>query len=301
MAEFDPYEPAENESKEQAREQDTSGHGQSRPSDYDQCGCDSTRTGPGQFDFERRQACETDAPRSDSFVADWSGAEKSLAEQAASFEAREIELSQPEPQTFWNGLVQSQDPMSPIESSELSRPQQSEQFWGDLVRSQASPATSESAESFSGFVSSKPTGMGWAEDEASEWAPPQREHEPVEAAAEAVESENTAPTRRDDVAWGLPASAQDAWESVRSEALDADSKPQSLMDAAVKVAEAKEKKARAKKPAAKKKAKAKKPAARKTVKKAAAKKKAVKKVVKKAPTVKNPPMPIENDPTRRAA
>lgn len=298
MAEFDPYEPAENEATNKPHEPDASGHGEARPSDYGQCDCDSPRTGPGEFDFERRQACETDAPRSDSFVADWSGAEKTLAEQAESFEAREIELAQaqPQPEKFWGELVKSQDAQPPLESSEPSRPQQSQQFWGDLVGSQAAATSESTSEPTSEYVSSRRTGMGWAEDEASEWAPPQREQEPVDAAAEPVESENTAPTRRDDVAWGLPASAQDAWESVRSEALDAEAKPQSLMDAAVQAAQVKEKKSRAKKPAAKKQVKAKKAATKKPVKKAAAKKKVVKKAVKKTPMPK-----IEKDPTRRAA
>ena len=326
MADFDPQGPADNEPKNQAEQAES-------------C-CGSGRS------------CENDRPESfvrdpfshDSFVADWSGAEKSLEAQAESFEVRQSELAQTDrpaserSETFWVELVQSQQPQTvegqstPSTELTLARESavgtQSEQFWADLVRSQQPTSAVSSAESTSSsestsrpvsWLSTPPTGMGWAEDEASEWSPPEREqapeqapeesreetraYEPVQSAAEPVEAEASA--SRDDVEWGMPASASQDWASARSEGFaqneSTDEKP-SLMAAAVEAAQAQakaKKKTAAKKPAAKK-AAAKKPAkAKKTVvKKAAAKKPAAKKAVKKAAP---PPKITKAPPTKKAA
>lgn len=298
MAEFDPQGPADKESKDQA-----AAYGQPRS----QSCCNSG------------DSCEPDRAdrdgRIDSFVSDWSGAEKTLEAQAAAFEASHSEPRKPD--AFWVELVASQAPTQTIPvaaSTELAAAPresavgvQSEQFWADLVRSQLSGSATSSTPTY-GSLLTPPTGMGWSEDEASEWSAPEREHEPVQPAGEPVEAEASA--RRDDVEWGVPASDAQDWASARSEALhfEPSSSEPSLMSAAVDAAgqqaQPKAKKAIAKKPAAKKpavkEAKTKKPAAKAkkpAAKKAAAKKPAVKKLVKKvAPAPK-----ITKAPTRRAA
>jgi hypothetical protein len=292
MAEFDPQQSAENEAGNKSPSQGDCGQSSSREWDYD-CGCDARRA-------DEPQTTGSSEPfRSSSFVADWSGAEQSLAEQAESFESRKAEMEQPkQPERFWLDLVKSQESTAQATEMAEAAPRQSERMWSDLVSSQFSPPA-DTRESSSEYATSKPTGMGWAEEEASEWAPPERDadytraQEPVEAAAEQYEPETTALARSHDVQWSEPASAQDEFASTRSEALSADEQPRSLMDAAVEAAQAQPKKARAsRKTAAKKPAKAKKTVARKPAKKTAAKKK----VVRKTPAPK-----IVKDPTRRAA
>lgn len=314
MAQYDPesdnQQAAENEANNKPAERREDAPSSELQWDFGHCGCDdscgSDASGP--------DSSRSDPFRSDSFVADWSGAEKSLVEQAESFEARQAEMQpRPQPETFWLDLVRSQGVTpSPAASSERTAEAaasaeasaetgRSEQLWQDLVRSQQpeSGGADTASTSIGEYGPSKPTGMGWAEDEASEWAPPEREadyireEEPVEAAAEPLEAAATA--RRDDVEWAEPASARDDFEATRSEALDAEAHPRTLMEAAVEAAQAKQKKPRAKKPAAKKTA-AKKTVAKKPAKKTAAKKPAAKKAVKKAPVGK-----ITKAPTRRAA
>ena len=280
---------------------------------------------------EKNQAgqCESDSccggsrarrDENDSFVADWSGAEKKLEAQASAFEATHTEPRTPE--TFWVELVQSQlSPQSAgleATSAERAAGVQSEQFWADLVRSQKPAGQSgefwadlvrsqqpggqspqfwqdlvrsqqtgaeSSASPVISSLSYPPTGMGWSDGEASEWSPPEeRQYEPVEAAGEPLEIEASA--RREDVAWTVPASSEQDWASARSEGLHFEPSAEgtsSLMAAAV---EAAQRQAKAKKTVAKKTV-AKKPAAKKTVvkkavkaKKPAAKKVAAKKVVK---------------------
>ena len=284
----------------------------------------------------------------DEFVADWSGAEKTLAAQAAAFEATHAAPRTPD--AFWVELVQSQSPTPSAASdtgesettaitarTETAAGVQSEQFWVDLVASQktgpseqlwvdlvasqktgaAEPTetlTGESRPVFSS-LSHPPTGMGWSEDEAAEWSPPEREleqrqYEPVQPAGEPVEAE----ARRDDVEWGKP--AEQDWASARSEGFEpaaetpAESQP-TLMSAAVEAAQkqARAKKAAAKKPAATKTPAAKKPAAKKPAAKktTAAKKPAAKKIAAKKPAAKKlvkkiaPAPKITKAPTRRAA
>lgn len=315
MADFDPQQSAENEAnnapkRDDARNQSCDASG---PQDYSGAGCGCGHgQGYGKYNSYDGESLDTsndfDTSRADSFVADWSGAEKSLAEQAESFETRKAEMDQGMPQQFWVDLVRSQKPESTTETvvpvtvrgeslSGESQSGESQQLWSDLVRSQQASAA-ELGEAAVTSSHSKPTGMGWAEDEASEWAPPEREYEPAGAAAEPVEAGSG---RRDDVEWATPVSAQDDWETVRTEALTAEGKPHSLMEAAVEAAaalpEPKQKKTRAaRKPAAKKPAKAKKTVAKKPAKKPV-KKAAAKKVVKKTP----PAPKIVKDPTRRAA
>ena len=277
MAEFDPQEPADHREKNQAGQCEDSGSC---------CG-----------GHARREENE--------FVADWSGAEKTLEAQAAAFEATHAAPRTPE--AFWVELVQSQSPtqdnfVASNSTGLAARPGtavgvQSEQFWVDLVASQKSAAPSgqlwadlvasqktgeaeSSAVEASPVISSlsnPPTGMGWSDDEAAEWSAPEgeqerREYDPVQPAAEPVEAEASA--RRDDVEWSTPASAEQDWASARSEGLrfepsaegETESQP-SLMAAAVEAAQkqAKAKKTAAKKAVAKKPA-AKKPAVKKTVK-----------------------------------
>jgi hypothetical protein len=292
MADFDPQQPAENEAANKPQSQDE----QSTSPRWDEGrGCGSGRDQCGSSDYR------SESYRSD-FVADWSGAERSLAEQAESFEARKAEMEQPkQPERFWLDLVKSQQ-TTDAQAAEAA-PRQSEGLWSDLVSSQFSPPA-EPREAAPEYLTSKPTGMGWADEEASEWAPPEREAdytratEPVEAAAEGFEPETTALARRDDVEWSEPASAQDEFASTRSEALSADEHPRTLMDAAVEAAQAAPKKGRAtRKTAAKKPAKAKKTVARKPAKKTAAKKPAAKKAARKTPA----PKIVKAPPTRRAA
>jgi hypothetical protein len=332
MADYDPQQAAENESnnapkRDESRHESCDASGQ-QGSGESGCGCGSYGKYDGNYDGESLdRSRDFDTSRADSFVADWSGAEQSLADQAESFEARKAELAGAEgdqgmSQQFWSDLVQSQQPAGSgglwkdlvrsqqpqTESVALtvrgeSVEGQSGQLWSDLVRSQQ-PSPTELSEPAVSSSHSKPTGMGWGEDEASEWAPPEREYEPAGAAAEPVDADGAESSRRDDVAWSTPVSAQDDWESVRTEALTAESRPetqpQSLMDAAVAAAEQqaqpKQKKARApRKPAAKKPAAAKKTVAKKPAKKSV-KKSVAKKVVKKAPAPR-----IDPGPTRRAA
>ena len=284
--------------------------------------------------------------RDDAFVADWSHAEKTLAAQADTFEARHGQGRAFEPNdAFWADLVRSQGATSRPDGTfwaELVRSQgvtpaaeqptqlarrfeprvgvQSAAFWEELVRSQQPTSGGASLDyrrvpSPTAYtLTSPPTGMGWGDDEASEWAPPERQerrYDAVQPAGEPVEVEASA--SRDDVEWGVPASAEQDWASARSEGLsyepasDEKSPLRVAAGAAPAAAQPKAKKTRAakaaaqKKPAAKKPLKAKKPAAAKAkkpvVKKAAAKKPAAKKLVKKAP----PAPKITKAPTRRAA
>ena len=266
-----------------------------------------------------------------SFFSDWSAAEARSAstsaagEGAAAFEPRRTPSSMPE--TFWVELVRSQvSGAAARESTDLARvsPEtvvgaQSEKFWSDLVASQR-PESADAATWSS--ASSKPAGMGWSDEEAAEWSPPERETEfPADRDAEVLETAGEAvgeavgadaSARRDGLEWSVPETASEAWQAARSEGLG---ETRSLMAAAVEAAQpgaqAKVKKARAakaateKKPAAKKAvakkpaAKAKKPAVKKAAaaKKPAAKKPGAKKVVKKLA----PPPKITKAPTRRAA
>ena len=313
MADFDPQGPTDNESKNQADQAESC------------CGSGGSCDGDKRDSYSS-SPYSSDPFRHDPFVADWSGAEKSLEAQAESFETRRAEMSQSEPQggqpaaerseTFWVEMVQSQEsPQAPAQTSssteltlagESAVGVQSEQFWADLVRSQQTTSSSESTSRPVSWLSEPPSGMGWSEDEASEWSPPEREqlpepsredardYEAVESAAEPVETEASAP--RQDVAWSEPASASQDWASARSEGFapsetSAEEKP-SLMSAAVEAAQAqakpKKKAAAKKKPAAKKPAKAKKkPAAKKP-----------KKAVKKATP---PPKITKAPPTKKAA
>ena len=310
MAEFDPQGPSDNEAKNQAEQAEDCCGGESCRSDksYDKSYSDRSYTD---------ESFRSDPYRSDSFVADWSGAESKLAAQADAFEASNSEPRKPE--QFWVELVQSQQ-VTPqaTESTELARPQadgggQSQQFWADLVRSQQptgsdTPTFTSSSES---SLTKPPTGMGWSDDEASEWAPPerevQREYEPVQPAGEPVEAEASA--RRDDVEWSSPASDAQDWASARSEGMhfepssepsaETASEQPSLMQAALEAARSQPaaKKAKAEKKSAAKKT-AKKPAKKTAAKaKKPAKKPAAKKVVKKTP----PAPKITKAPTRHAA
>ena len=297
MADFDSQGPADNEAKDKAP----------KPYGSEQCDDSGSCCGSG---YARWRQDEGGSCEGDSFVADWSGAEKTLEAQAAAFEATHDAPRKPD--AFWVDLVKSQQPTGEEVSStqltarvETAVGAQSEQFWADLVASQKT-GTSSPAPLISS-LSNPPTGMGWADDEASEWSPPEREertYEPVQDAGEPVEIEASA--RRDDVEWSQPASAEQDFETARSEGMAFDvageSSAPTLMSAAVEAArkQAKAKKASAKKPAEKKvkakkapATKAKKPAA----KKAAAKKPTAKKVVKKA----TPAPKITKAPTRRAA
>jgi hypothetical protein len=301
MAEFDPQGPSDNEAKNQAEQAEDCCGGQ--------CRSDKSYTD---------ESFRSDPYRSDSFVADWSGAESKLAAQADAFEASNSEPRKTE--QFWVELVQSQQ-VTPqaTESTELARPEgavgaQSQQFWADLVRSQQ-PTESDTPTFTSSSHSSlnKPTGMGWSDDEASEWAPPerevQREYEPVQPAGEPVEAEASA--RRDDVEWSAPASESQDWASARSEGMsfepsaETTSEQPSLMQAALDAAQSqpKAKKAKGEKKTAAKKAK--KPAAKKktaTKKTAAKAKKSAKKPAAKKVVKKTPPAPtITPAPTRHAA
>jgi len=312
MADFDPQQPSDNESKDTAPAQPARRQWEYSGSCGDSCGCEGKREG--------RRDDGRDG-ETDSFVSDWSGAEKSLEEQAASFEARQSEMADaermesapPRPETFWGDLVRSQVGPQTAASTALARQVdieakgvQSETFWADLVRSQStgssgSASTSDDSARVVSSLTDRPTGMGWADDEASEWAPPQREYEPVQPAGEPLEGESGS-----DVAWSTPVSAQDDWETARSEGMSFESaggsRP-SLMAAAVEAAKAvkqpKEKKAKATKAAkpVAKKVKAKKPATKAKKPAAKAKKPAAKKVVKKA----TPAPKITKAPTRRAA
>ena len=302
MAEFDPQGPSDESKRNQAAQNDACCGGQS-------CGGE-------------REPFTSDR---DSFISDWSGAETRLEAQAAAFEASQAEPRKPE--QFWTDLVASQQPQEGETTSTTALAKTtdsavgglSETFWQDLVRSQRGPDTlwtdlvrsqqpaasdSSHPEPVSYSSLTRPTGMGWSQDEADEWAPPERQFEPVQPAGEPVEAD--AATRRDDVEWGAPASAEQDWASARSEGLayeaSSEERP-SLMAAAVEAAQQQAPKAKrtaTKKPAAKKvkakkpAAKAKKPAAKKTT----ARKPAAKKVVKKAAP---PPKITKAPPTRRAA
>jgi hypothetical protein len=304
MAEFDTQGPSDESKHNQAAQNESC------------CGGHSCGGGRDQFDSGN-----------DSFISDWSGAETRLEAQAAAFEASHAEPRKPE--QFWVDLVASQQPQEGEGSTALARRTHSEtgvqsgQFWaelvasqrgpnalwGDLVRSQR-PAASDASgaaqdEAFRYASATKPTGMGWSDGEADEWAPPERTFEPVQPAGEPVEADAT--TRRDDVEWGAPASAEQDWATARSEGLAYDPTSEerpSLMAAAVEAAQQQTRAKKTRKPAAKKavakQAKAKKPASKAkkpAAKKAAAKKPAAKRVVKKAA----PAPKITKAPTRRAA
>src|SRR6185503_14181713 len=130
-AEFDPQGPADNEAKDKAS---TSGSGH----------CDDSGSCCGSG-YTRWRQDEGDSCESDSFVADWSGAEKTLQAQASAFEANHSEPRKPD--AFWVELVASQKaPEGGSSSTELvARVEtavgaQSEQFWADLVASQKTGA-----------------------------------------------------------------------------------------------------------------------------------------------------------------
>jgi hypothetical protein len=308
MAEFDPQQPGDNEEDEK-RASEQSG---SRQWEYENR-ADGRSCCSGDSDCELPDACEADLsrdghrdaglPHNESFVSDWASERPSELQptsfdtpsygsssyetpaETSSFEPRRSQEEQPE--KFWVDLVNSQ--LAPElgdvarTADEGGRPAQSGQYWSEM-----------------GGAAPKPSGMGWNEDEASEWSPPARD-ERVDAAAEPVESMTQ--SRRDDVEWGTPASAQDEWSSVRSEALGADSKSEGMMaaqpekKAKAKAKTAGKKKATAKTAKGKKKAAAKK----KPAKKAAAKKKTAKKLVKKPATTEAAPTVTTEDPERRAA
>ena len=300
----------------------------SRQWEFSHSCCDSGSTADCQEPDDCGAKSSNDESPTQSFFSDWSAAEarseatsSAAGAEAAAFVPRPTPSSQPE--TFWAELVRSQvSGAAGRESTDLARvsPEtvvgaQSERFWSDLVASQR-PESADAATWSS--ASSKPAGMGWSDEEAAEWSPPERETEFVdrdaevlETAGEAVGADATA--RRDGMEWSVPATSSEEWAEARSEGLG---ETKSLMAAAVEAAQpeaqAKVKKARAprsaaeKKPAAKKTAarkpaaaKAKKPAVKKAAaaKKPAAKKPAAKKVVKKLA----PPPKITKAPTRRAA
>ena len=307
MADFDPQRPSDESKQNQAAQNEACCGGHS-------CGGDRDH-----FDAD-----------SDSFISDWSGAETRLEAQASAFEASHTEPRKPE--QFWVDLVASQQresgqstttALAKITDSAASG--MSETFWAELVASQRGPnalwddlvrsqqpgeseASGASQEEPVRFASTgKPSGMGWSDDEADEWAPPERTYEPVQPAGEPVEADADANTRRDDVEWSAPASAEEDWATARSEGLayepTAEERP-SLMAAAVEAAQEQAKAKKSRKPAAKKtatkQAKAKKPASKAkkpAAKKTAAKKPTAKKVVKKAA----PAPKITKAPTRRAA
>ena len=223
MADFDPQQPAENEEGNQPDQFGESRPRQQRPAHpwdaqeaNSHCGCgsdnDSCDLGSGN--------------RPDSFVADWSGAEKSLSEQASSFESRNAEMAsemsssdQGLSQEFWGDLANAQN--RPADASS----QQSKQLWSDLVRSQnpEAPYAEEVSDSSSHYSThSQPRGMGWSQDEASEWSPPRDER--VEAAGEPLDYETPSLSRRDDFELATPASARDDWQSMRSEAMQGENK-----------------------------------------------------------------------------
>src|SRR5688572_10464241 len=268
MADFDSQGPADNEAKDKAP----------KPYGSEQCDDSGSCCGSGRWRQDENGSCEAD-----SFVADWSGAEKTLEAQAAAFEAANDAPRKPE--AFWVDLVKSQQPTGEEAASTGLTVRvdgvvgvQSEQFWADLVASQKT-GTPSSAPLISS-LSNPPTGMGWSDDEASEWSPPEREehhYEPVEDAGEPVEVEASA--RRDDVEWSQPASAEQDFATARSEGMAFDpqgeSATPSLMSQAVEEAQKQAKARKAKKPAEKKAKSKKAPAAK--AKKPAAKKAAAKK------------------------
>jgi hypothetical protein len=323
MAEFDPQQPGDDESKSP-----TSGDPESRqwefssPFSQSHSQSHSRPCCSGDADCEKPEACEAEfghdasrdphrdagLPRNESFVADWSGMERPSELEPSSYDTPsygsssyesptyDAQHSEQQPEKLWDDLVRSQASESSESgdvartADETGRPARSGQYWSETGDASSSQA--------------KPSGMGWGDDEASEWAPPARDGERVDAAAQPLDSELTAQERRDDVEWGTPASAQDEWTSVRSEALSAESKSDSLMGGAE--AAQPEKKKAARKTTAKKKATAKskkKTAAKKKPAKKAAKKKTAKKVVKKAPATTEgaPTVTTDQDPERRAA
>src|SRR3954471_9446416 len=236
MGDVDPQQSSENEAGNQPDQYGESRSRNQRPvhpwdaqEANSHCGCGSDG-----------ESCDLGSGnRPDSFVADWSGAEKSLSEQASSFETRNAEMASEMttpadeglPSEFWGDLANSQRRAADAASS---NPQQSGQLWDDLVQSQLpeSGKTPEYAEevgdSSSHYsVNSQPRGMGWSQDEASEWAPPSRD-ERMDAAGGAPGYETPALSRRDDFELATPASAQDDWQSVRSEAMHAGNKSDSL-------------------------------------------------------------------------
>jgi hypothetical protein len=305
----------------------------SRQWEFSHSCCDSGSTADCQEPEDCGAKSSHDGSRSESptqsFFADWSAADtrseltsSAAGAEAAAFVPRPTPSSQPE--TFWAELVRSQvSGAAGRESTDLARvsPEtvvgaQSEKFWSDLVASQR-PESADAATWSS--ASSRPAGMGWSDEEAAEWSPPERETEfPVDRDAEVLETPGDAvgadaSARRDGLEWSVPETASEAWQAARSEGLG---ETKSLMAAAVEAAQpeaqAKVKKGRAaksateKKPAAKKTA-AKKPAAAKAKKPAVKKAAAAKKPMAKKPTAKKvvkkvaPPPKITKAPTRRAA
>jgi hypothetical protein len=298
MAEFDPQEPAENQKNEPAGQTDAAGNPLART--------DNPWLGERQWEVS---SCDAGSARTggcgcgESSRSDFSGTEYGRSEAPSEYSGAPAEASsRTQPESFWVDLVKSQAATPTDDSAAVaSEPvredvgAQSQQFWSALVQSQQPTAADAAArDTYSG-----------EEDERSDWQPLRHEAEPVSPAAEPVETEAVAD--RADVAWSVPQSAKEEWESARSEAQDAEAseaKPATLMAAAVEAAQTEAAKAKrapkakaAKKPAEKK-AKSKKTTAAKkpTVKKAAAKKPAAKKAVKKTP-----PPKITKAPTRRAA
>src|SRR2546423_1556505 len=73
-------------------------------------------------------------------------------------------------------------------AGETPRQQPSERYWTEMVAEEL-PASGDVIQSSSHYsTNNQPKGMGWAEDEASEWSPP-RDEERVDAAGESLESE----------------------------------------------------------------------------------------------------------------
>src|SRR5688500_12780930 len=327
MADFDPQQPADKKPQNFNQNTDDSGNAggattpggaessqdwsdfgrtvpatTSRQWEFSHSCCDSGSTADCQEPEDCGAKSSHDESRGDSptqsFFADWSAFDartesaSAAGAEAAAFVPRPTPSSQPE--TFWVELVRSQvSGATARKSTDLARvsPEtvvgaQSEKFWSDLVASQR-PESADAATWSS--ASSKPAGMGWSDEEASEWSPPERETEfPVDRDAEVLETAGEAvgadaSARRDGLEWSVPETASEAWQAARSEGLG---ETKSLMAAAVEAAQP-EAQAKVKKARAAKSATEKKPAAKKTVaKKAPAK--AKKPAVKKTAAAKKP-------------
>jgi hypothetical protein len=296
MAEFDPQEPAENQSKNQPAGQSDAPGGPLARTDNPWLGERQWEVSSCDTGSARTGGCGCgETPRKEYSATDYDSAETPSEYSGAPAEY----VARTQPGSFWVDVVKSQQPAddSAAAASEPVREEvgkQSEQFWSALVQSQQRTASDLT-----------PVAEEADEDERSDWQPLRHEAEPVSPAAEPVETEAVA--ERGDIAWSMPQSTKEEWESARSEAQDAESsegKPTTLIAAAVEAAQAeaakakKAPKARAAKKPAEKKAKSRKTTAAKkpAAKKLAAKKVAVKKTVKKTAPVK-----ITKAPTRRAA
>ena len=299
--------------------------------------------------FEARRAAGEAFTPDDAFWADLVRSQRDASKPGEAFWADLVrsqrDTSRPG-EAFWAELVRSQG-VTPSggESTRLARrfePRvgvQSEAFWAELVRSQQPASTTADSDyrrvpsPHAYTLTSPPTGMGWADDEASEWAPPESGREPaedeaVQPAGEPVEAEVAGSAPRDDVEWGVPVSAEEDWALARSEGMafePASDEVPSLMSAAVEAAQRQAKggastqarrdaqpkatKTRAAKPAVAKKPAAKKAPARAKQPAAKAQPKPKKLLVKKAkkPAAKKPVKKaapagkITKAPTRRAA